>query len=226
MSLEIPKILSRLDKITHPYTRDNPLDRKELPTIGSINQITLPDFIEFVENKEFIKLIDQGNITLAAIKPQAQKSKLGKTNDLAAAKLMADAINLDPILSPVFSISIKLEREETEEFYPNTLKTMLFEQKSIHHNDKNGWDDFMDFLTSGPISYFILWDSTQEKRAITRWREIMGTTDPKVAGPGTIRGNYAKSIQANLVHGSSSPDEVKREINWLKKVILSRVQNN
>ena len=50
--------------------------------------------------------------------------------------------------------------------------------------------------------------------AIVNYREVMGSTNPKEAAPGTLRADFAESIDANAVHGSDSPESAKREINY------------
>jgi nucleoside-diphosphate kinase len=63
-------------------------------------------------------------------------------------------------------------------------------------------------MSSGPIVAMVLHGSN----AIAKNREIMGATDPKKAAPGTIRADFAKSIDANAVHGSDSPEAAEKEI--------------
>jgi len=63
-------------------------------------------------------------------------------------------------------------------------------------------------MTSGPIQVQVL----EGKNAISRYRELMGSTNPQEAAPGTIRADFAESIDANAVHGSDSLESSKREI--------------
>ena len=63
-------------------------------------------------------------------------------------------------------------------------------------------------MISGPIQVQIL----EGDNAISRYREIMGNTNPKEAAPGTLRADFAESIDANAVHGSDSPESAEREI--------------
>ena len=65
-------------------------------------------------------------------------------------------------------------------------------------------------MTSGPIQVQIL----EGDNAISKYREIMGNTDPKAADPGTIRADFADSIDANAVHGSDSEKSAEREIQY------------
>ena len=63
-------------------------------------------------------------------------------------------------------------------------------------------------MTSGPVQVQIL----EGENAIVNYRDLMGNTNPQEAAPGTIRADFAESIDANAVHGSDSPESAKREI--------------
>jgi nucleoside-diphosphate kinase len=65
-------------------------------------------------------------------------------------------------------------------------------------------------MTSGPIQVQIL----EGDNAISNYREVMGNTDPKEADPGTLRADFADSIDANAVHGSDSEQSAEREIQY------------
>lgn len=105
-------------------------------------------------------------------------------------------------------------------FESNGLK--LVAAKLIHLNDELAsgfyaehegrpfFEDLKKFMTSGPVFVQVL----EGENAISLNRELMGNTDPKQAAPGTIRADYANSIDANAVHGSDSPESAAREINY------------
>ncbi len=76
------------------------------------------------------------------------------------------------------------------------------------HKGKGFFDDLMEFMTSGPVIVQVL----EGEKAIARNRELMGATNPEEAAPGTIRADFANSIDANAVHGSDSPTSAEREI--------------
>jgi len=76
------------------------------------------------------------------------------------------------------------------------------------HKGKGFFDDLMEFMTSGPVKVQVL----EGENAIARNRELMGATNPEEAAPGTIRADFANSIDANAVHGSDSPTSAEREI--------------
>ncbi|MDR1889569.1 MAG: nucleoside-diphosphate kinase [Zoogloeaceae bacterium] len=76
------------------------------------------------------------------------------------------------------------------------------------HKERPFYKDLVDFMTSGPVAVQVL----EGENAIARNRELMGATDPKQAAPGTIRADFAESIDANAVHGSDGPDTAAAEI--------------
>ena len=76
------------------------------------------------------------------------------------------------------------------------------------HAQRPFFKDLVDFMISGPVMVQVL----QGDNAISKNRELMGATDPKKADPGTIRADFADSIDANAVHGSDGPDTAGQEI--------------
>lgn len=76
------------------------------------------------------------------------------------------------------------------------------------HRERPFFKDLVKFMTSGPVMIQVL----EGENAIAKNRELMGATDPKQAAPGTIRADFAESIDANAVHGSDGPDTAKTEI--------------
>ena len=76
------------------------------------------------------------------------------------------------------------------------------------HKERPFYADLVAFMTSGPVVVQVL----EGEGAIARNRELMGATNPQEAPPGTIRADFAQSIDANAVHGSDSPASAAREI--------------
>ena len=76
------------------------------------------------------------------------------------------------------------------------------------HRERPFFKDLVDFMTSGPVMIQVL----EGESAIAKNRDLMGATDPKKAAPGTIRADFAKSIDANAVHGSDGADTARVEI--------------
>jgi nucleoside-diphosphate kinase len=76
------------------------------------------------------------------------------------------------------------------------------------HRERPFFRDLVDFMTTGPVMIQVL----EGESAIARNRELMGATDPKRAAQGTIRADFAQSIDANAVHGSDAPETAEKEI--------------
>ena len=76
------------------------------------------------------------------------------------------------------------------------------------HKERPFFKDLVAFMTSGPVMVQVL----EGENAILKNRELMGATDPKKAAPGTIRADFAQSIDANAVHGSDAPETAAVEI--------------
>ena len=76
------------------------------------------------------------------------------------------------------------------------------------HEGKPFYNDLVDFMTSGPVMIQVL----EGENAIALNRELMGATNPAEAAPGTIRADFAKSIDANAVHGSDAPETAAYEM--------------
>lgn len=76
------------------------------------------------------------------------------------------------------------------------------------HKDRPFFKDLIKFMTSGPVTIQVL----EGENAIQKNRELMGATNPKEADKGTIRADFAESIDANAVHGSDSPETAAVEV--------------
>ena len=84
----------------------------------------------------------------------------------------------------------------------------LAEEHYAEHKDKPFFGELVDFITSGPVLAFVL----AGKNAVTSVRTINGATNPVDATPGSIRGDYALTMDSNVVHASDSVDSATREI--------------
>lgn len=125
-------------------------------------------------------------LTLSIIKPDAvQKSVIGQIYtrfEQAGLKIAAAKM-------------MHLTREQAEGFY-------------AVHKDRPFFHDLINFMISGPVMIQVL----KGTDAVAKHRALMGETNPKEALPGTIRADFADSIDANAVHGSDSLDNAKQEI--------------
>jgi nucleoside-diphosphate kinase len=81
------------------------------------------------------------------------------------------------------------------------------------HKERPFFGELVDFMISGPVVVQVL----EGEDAIAKYRDVMGATNPANAAPGTIRKDFAESIEANSVHGSDSADTAKEEISFFFK---------
>lgn len=95
----------------------------------------------------------------------------------------------------VASRMMHLTRKQAEDFY-------------AVHKERPFYDDLCAYMSSGPVVVQVL----EGEDAIKKNRDIMGATNPKDAAPGTIRADFAESIEANAVHGSDAPETAEMEI--------------
>ncbi len=78
------------------------------------------------------------------------------------------------------------------------------------HKERPFYNDLITFMTSGPVMIQVL----EGEDAVSRNRDLMGATNPQEAAPGTIRADFADSIDANAVHGSDAAETARDEINY------------
>lgn len=100
-------------------------------------------------------------------------------------------------LQIVASRMVRLSREQAEGFY-------------AVHSERPFYNDLVSYMISGPVVVQVL----EGENAILKNREIMGATNPADADPGTIRADFAASIEENAVHGSDGPDTAREEISY------------
>ena len=126
--------------------------------------------------------------TLAIVKPDAFGRKL--TGDILkqieAAGLALRALKL-----------MHLTRSQVEKFYEV-------------HKARPFYGSLCEYMSSGPVVIAVL----EGERAIERWRELMGATDPAKAKQGTIRHQFGQNVEQNAVHGSDGPDTAAHEIGF------------
>jgi nucleoside-diphosphate kinase len=134
---------------------------------------------------EVTKVIER---TLSIIKPDATKRHL-------IGKIVA--LFEDKGLVPVKMEMRTLTRAEAERFY-------------AVHSERPFYRDLVQFMISGPVVVMVL----EGEEAIGKNREIMGATDPAKAAAGTIRKDFARTVQENSVHGSDSPQTARVEIEF------------
>jgi len=82
------------------------------------------------------------------------------------------------------------------------------EEHYAQHKDKPFFGELVDYITSGPVFAMVL----EAENAVQLARQLIGATNPLNAAPGTIRADYAQSVEANVIHGSDSDESAEREI--------------
>ena len=124
--------------------------------------------------------------TLSIIKPDAvAKNIIGKIVD----RFESNNLRIAAMKK------IKLTKEDAGKFYEV-------------HKERPFFNDLCEYMSSGPVVVMVL----EGENAVAKNRELMGATNPKEAAPGTIRADFAESIEANAVHGSDSLENAKKEI--------------
>ena len=124
--------------------------------------------------------------TLSIIKPDATRRNL-----TGAINAMIESAGLRIVAQK----RVKWKKKDAETFYKV-------------HRERPFYKDLVKFMTSGPIVIQVL----EGADAVAKYREVMGATNPANAAPGTIRKEFAESIEANSVHGSDSTENARKEI--------------
>jgi nucleoside-diphosphate kinase len=129
--------------------------------------------------------------TFSIIKPDATRRNItGKIID----RIESSGLRV------IASKRLHLSRAQAGEFY-------------AVHKERPFFGELVDFMISGPVVVQVL----EGEDAIAKYRDVMGATNPANAAPGTIRKDFAESIEANSVHGSDSADTAKEEISFFFK---------
>ena len=124
--------------------------------------------------------------TLSIIKPDAvAKNVIGKIID----RFESNSLRIAAMKK------IKLSKEDAGKFYEV-------------HKERPFFNDLCEYMSSGPVVVMVL----EGENAVKKNRDLMGATNPKEAAAGTIRADFAESIEANAVHGSDSLENAKKEI--------------
>ena len=125
-----------------------------------------------------------GNLTLTIIKPDAYH-----VSDQITKRITFEGFRV------ISMKAIMLTSKQASDFY------------SVH-KEKDFYNDLIKFMTSGPIVVYAL----EKNNAVDSFRNLIGSTDPKEANPGTIRSMYGTAVSSNAIHGSDSDENAKKEI--------------
>lgn len=132
-----------------------------------------------------------GTNTLAIIKPKAvENGNIGAIlHTINAAGFQIKGLKM-----------LRLTRKQAEEFFAAHKKSEIFQ-------------NLVEFMSSGPIVVAAIYGED----AVEQFRSLMGATDPKLAGPETIRGKFGTNATMNAIHGSESDEIAKKEIEFMFK---------
>jgi len=148
------------------------------------SQVNTFKIIKFFTDFKGIKM----NLTFSIIKPDATKRNItGSINKIIE----------DNGLRIIAQKRIILSKGQAQEFY-------------LTHKDKPFFNDLIKYMTSEPVIVQVL----KAENAVLKYREVMGSTNPKDAISGSIRNLYGLNIQENSVHGSDSNENAKKEIKY------------
>ncbi len=113
------------------------------------------------------------------------------------------------------AINVRIEGAGLRIIAQKRVKWKLADARKFYavHKARPFYKDLVKFMTSGPIVAQVL----EGDNAVAKYRDIMGATNPVNADPGTIRKDFAESIEANSVHGSDSAENAKKEIRMVFK---------
>lgn len=120
--------------------------------------------------------------------------------------LKPDAVanrHIGEIIARIERVGLSIERLELAQ-----VSVAQAEQNYIEHQGKPFYQGLIDYITSGPVVKMVVSGSD----AVAIARKLMGATNPKDAAPGTIRGDFGLVMDANVIHGSDSPQSAEREI--------------
>lgn len=167
------------------------------------------EILEILHSDQLRTLVDDGLVTLAMIKPNVgPEANNMALDDLAAADEIETRIGE---LGVMAKFSFTFDAEGADVFYDGPAKTDSMMPKPPLKSDtfENRWEEYKDLMQSGPATILLLYGVN----AIEKWRQHLGHWNI-VANhdPATIRGAMGVDNHNNLVHGSDSPESVKREI--------------
>jgi nucleoside-diphosphate kinase len=120
--------------------------------------------------------------------------------------LKPDAVaqrHIGDIIARIERVGLTIERLEMARVTPEQAALNYAE-----HEGKPFYQDLIDYITSGPVVKLVV----SGPDAVAVARKLMGATNPRDAAPGTIRGDFGLVMDANIIHGSDSPESAKREI--------------
>lgn len=210
-SVELPASFSASRRVAAD-TIEN-LNREKL-ALGNLEKRRLHLMVEVLSHPELGQLIEENKVTLAIIKPSSHRGRNLPTKDQSAANYLLSEIGD----KAVFNINLKISKRQAKQFYaPN--RERFINKTAENRPGTTIWDSMTEFASSGPMTFVLI--HKEDGGAVEWWRDKMGHTRSDRANPDSIRGRHAmvEYLPNNLVHGSDSVGEVKREVGVLGEIL-------
>lgn len=214
----IEKLRALYSKLPERFSREHAVETIGL--LGVLEQWINPvkQVRELLSSSEMEELIDDGNVTIAMIKPRLDlhmnTTAVNFNYDAGLADFLTDQIPAD--LEPVLSVSFQMTEAMLNEFYAGELKQRM-QDAPKNAEGQTRWEMFQELMESGPVTFLIL--HSPEGDAIDTWRKAMGTKWNidylRENEPDSLRAKYALTNDNNLLHGSDSPESALKELNFI-----------
>lgn len=225
--MTIPDVIKNLRSLNESLPefldRGNVITPEKSPAIlGIINEGANPirELISILDSSDIKQQIQDGKLTIGMIKPRLDIHMKGSTEISFAedARLLKQLMGqIKEPLEPVVSVSFYMSEEMLETFYAGDPKNRMLGVRTEDGNTK--WDDFKSMMSTGPVTFFLL--HSKFGNAVDEWRNQMGESwNIDLVSKGKLRKN-AKTNNNNLTHGSDSPESVYKELEFIKKYLLT-----
>lgn len=203
---------------TFPFYSPN-LDR----TVGPEYRQDMDQVVNLLRDPTLEEQIDQGNVTLALIRPQVGPAAnlLGLSDKEASDHLEEMIIDLG--IMAKFSFTFNHGTVET--FYENARERMQENAPGDTDRYHSRWDEFRALMVSGPTTVLILYSPNGD--AVEKWRANLGHWNiDNNRDPTTIRGQFGVNKFNNLAHGSDSPDSVRHELAIITALLIDETNQD
>lgn len=184
----------------------------------------LGEVIELLEDPRLKEEVLAGNVTLAMIRPEVgPDANLQGLTDTDAADRIEEEITG---LGMMAKFSFKFTPAIIEEFYGGGPQESMLKEAPINSTAYDSrWPEFIDFMSSGPVTALLLYSENGD--AIEKWRSHLGHWNiDKVRDESTIRGKFGVNKYNNLVHGSDSPESVAKELDIIKRNLAMQIEKS
>ena len=231
-----PSALEKLSSARLPeaFKRDTLNQIVSAGLLGLLEPQTIPvEIIETLRGRDLAEMARKREITMAMVKPHVHEAVISEAipAEIAGYAAIAGFIlsQINRPLEIVFDASVVMSKLELSEFYSGgpmqkQKSTPAIDPNRYGGSHTNRWDEFCALMTSGPVTYAVLYGEGVD--AIALWRQQMGDNwnVEKVRDdyPASIRARLARNSHNNLLHGSDSPESVIREATWLADALNNR----